>query len=304
MQPISSPFPMSSLVLLLVAILVIGAGTWGVMRAKRARSQGSAALGVGIVVLAFVVLGALGTYANLNSRNEVEVVAMLLALIGGALGGGFLLYRGRRRPTDQPVVKASGQAAVQPTASSPRPPSAVSSPAPPAQATSKSRPALGPRPSAPMLFLSYRRNDSADVTGRIYDRLVVHFGKPHVFKDVDSIALGLDFRQQIADAVGQCQVVLAVVGKQWHGGENPAGADRLQDPRDFVRIEIESAIERHIPVIPVLVQGASVPVAEALPPSLRDLGYRHAIQVRSDPDFHTDIDRLIKGIEAHLASGA
>lgn len=151
--------------------------------------------------------------------------------------------------------------------------------------------------AAPAIFISYRREDSSDVTGRMYDRLSQHFGKQSVFKDVDSIPLGVDFRKHLGDSVGKCDVLIAVIGKQWAPGE---GGSRLNDERDFVRVEIEAALQRDIPVVPVLVQGSQIPRESDLPPSLHSLSYRNGIAVRPDPDFHQDMDRLIKGIEGHL----
>jgi len=150
------------------------------------------------------------------------------------------------------------------------------------------------------VFISYRRDDSADITGRIYDRLIQHFSREIVFKDVDSIPLGIDFRQHLEGALGQCRVLLAILGDQWMGNETAEGKRRIDDPRDHVRLELELALSRNIPVIPVLVRKGSIPAQDALPPSLRSLAYRNGIQVRPDPDFHGDIDRLIKGIEPHL----
>jgi len=150
------------------------------------------------------------------------------------------------------------------------------------------------------IFVSYRRQDSADVTGRIYDRLIQRFGKEQIFKDVDSIPLGVDFREHLGGVVGKCDVLLAVIGNEWLAGDT-AGHRRIDDAKDFVRIEIEAALERKIPVIPVLVRGASVPTEQELPASLVLLSYRNGIAVRSDPDFHHDMDRLIAGLEAHLA---
>lgn len=151
---------------------------------------------------------------------------------------------------------------------------------------------------APLIFVSYRRHDSSDVTGRIYDRLIQHFGKDTVFKDVDSIPLGVDFRKHLGDSVGQCNVLLAIIGRQWLTGK--AGGRAPDDPRDYVRVELEAALQRGIPVIPVLVQGATLPEENDLATSLQTLAYRNGISVRPDPDFHQDVDRLIKGIEAHL----
>ena len=150
------------------------------------------------------------------------------------------------------------------------------------------------------IFVSYRRIDSADIAGRIYDRLIGRFEKKSIFKDVDSIPLGLDFKEYLDKQVGECKVLLAVIGDRWLDASNASGKRRLDDPADFVRIEIESALERNIPVIPLLVRGASMPREEDLPPSLRKLVYRNGIPIRPDPDFHRDMDRLIKALEGYV----
>ena len=152
------------------------------------------------------------------------------------------------------------------------------------------------------IFLSYRREDSADVAGRIYDRLVQQFGKEQVFKDVDSIPLGVDFRKHLAQMVGSCDILLAVIGNDWQTADRPDGKKRLDDAKDFVRIELETALQRDIPVIPVLVRGAQVPEESELPSTLATLAYRNGMAVRADPDFHRDMDRLIEGVQSHLSS--
>jgi formylglycine-generating enzyme required for sulfatase activity len=150
------------------------------------------------------------------------------------------------------------------------------------------------------ILISYRREDSADVTGRIYDRLIQRFGQGAVFKDVDSIPLGVDFRIYLDEQVAKCEVFLAVIGRDWMKSLGSTGKTRLDDPRDFVRIEIESALKRQIPVIPVLVGGTSIPAAEQLPASIQDLSYRQGIEVRRDPDFHRDMDRLIEHLKQKI----
>lgn len=182
--------------------------------------------------------------------------------------------------------------------------STTEAPSRPHPAPSQSQ-SIPPAPRTPRtIFISYRRQDSSDVTGRIYDRLVQQFGREAIFKDVDSIPPGADFRGVLDKAVGQCNLLLAVIGGQWLSAQNESGARRLDDPRDFVRIEIESAMQRDIPVIPLLVQGAGMPGENDLPQSLQALVYRNAIPIRPDPDFHHDIDRLIKGIELHFKNNS
>ncbi|MES9991480.1 MAG: toll/interleukin-1 receptor domain-containing protein [Candidatus Thiodiazotropha sp.] len=147
------------------------------------------------------------------------------------------------------------------------------------------------------IFISYRREDSADVTGRIHDRLAEHFGETAVFMDVDDIPLGVDFSKYIDDKVGKCEVLLAIVGRDWLSVSDEAGIRRLDLPSDYVRIEIESALKRNIPVVPLLVRRATMPGAEDLPESIREFSKRNGMPIRSDPDFRTDCDRLIEGLE-------
>jgi hypothetical protein len=150
------------------------------------------------------------------------------------------------------------------------------------------------------VFLSYRRDDSADAAGRIHDRLVSKYGTDRLFMDVDTIPLGVDFRRVIGEAVGRCQIFLVVIGPGWLLAADRAGRVRLENPADFVRLEIEAALERDIPVIPVLVGGCDVPPPDQLPESLQSLAYRNAIHVRRNPDFHHDVDRLITWMEKLL----
>jgi hypothetical protein len=150
------------------------------------------------------------------------------------------------------------------------------------------------------IFISYRRSDSADIVGRIYDRLVQEFGRDSIFKDVDSIPLGIDFKGYLDRTLNECNVLLAVIGDRWLDARDTTGKRRLEDPGDFVRIEIESALEQGIAVIPLLVRGAHMPEEEDLPAGLKKLVYRNGIPVRPDPDFHRDMDRLISALEEYI----
>jgi TIR domain/WD40-like Beta Propeller Repeat len=145
----------------------------------------------------------------------------------------------------------------------------------------------------PGIFISYRRSDTPDAVGRVYDRLVSEFGKSKVFKDVDSIPLGQDFRGHLNDIVGGCAAVLAIIGPKWTDIRNEAGQKRLEDPDDFVRIELEAALARSVPVVPVLVGHAPMPATSQLPSTLSSLAFRQSIEVRPDPDFHNDATRLV-----------
>jgi hypothetical protein len=145
------------------------------------------------------------------------------------------------------------------------------------------------------IFLSYRRDDSGGYAGRLYDRLSQHFGRAHLFMDVDTIPPGLDFvetiQDAIQDAVGSCDVLLAVIGRQWLTSTDHQGQRRLDNPEDFVYLEILTALERRIPVIPVLVGGASMPRPAELPDVLQPLARRQALLVGDR--FHPDVNRLI-----------
>lgn len=158
------------------------------------------------------------------------------------------------------------------------------------------------------IFISYRRDDSADTTGRISEYLANEFGEEFVFKDVDSIPLGTNFRHRMKQALDGCDVVLAIIGRDW-AGKTPSGGPRLDQPDDYVRAELEEAIAKAeanpaFLLIPVLVHGASMPQTPDLPPTLQPLCARNATQVRPDPDFRIDIQRIIATLRqtAHAAS--
>jgi hypothetical protein len=153
----------------------------------------------------------------------------------------------------------------------------------------------------PSIFISYRISDSADITGRIYERLADHFGPEIIFRDVQSIPLGIDFRDYINNTLQDCQVMVAVIGPQWLTALDADGNCRLDRPDDWVRLEIETALNRDIPVIPLLVGNAQIPKAEALPSGLQPLAYRNSATARADPDFDPDMARLIANLETVLA---
>jgi hypothetical protein len=121
-----------------------------------------------------------------------------------------------------------------------------------------------------------------------------------VFVDVDSIPFCVDFRKHLDEQVSRCDVFLAVIGPDWVGKMDGESKFRLEDPRDFVRIEVESALKREIPIIPVLVRGAKIPDPERLPVSVQELSYRHGLEVRSGTDFHRDLDRLIAYLKQQI----
>lgn len=145
------------------------------------------------------------------------------------------------------------------------------------------------------IFISYRREDSRYVTGRIYDNLLRELSTASIYKDVDSIPLGEDFREHIRKSVEQCDILLAVIGDHWAVTKD--GINRLQNKKDWVRIEIESALQRDIPVIPLLIDEVDIPDESLLPEPLKSLQYRNGMPIRPDPDFHNDIRRLIEDIK-------
>ena len=150
------------------------------------------------------------------------------------------------------------------------------------------------------IFISYRRSESSDVTGRIFDQLKTQFGEECLFKDVDAIPIGQDFRAVIEDAVSRCVVLLAIIGREWISMRNDSETRRIDDPNDYVRLEIAAALRRGIPVVPILVSNADPPAPLDLPEPIRDLAFRQSIPVRPDPDFHTDITRLCTKIAEYL----
>lgn len=147
------------------------------------------------------------------------------------------------------------------------------------------------------VFICYRREDAPATTGRIYDHLVQSFGEGSVFKDVDSIPVGADFPSHIQRILRQATAQVVVIGPRWLDICNEAGQPRLQNPGDFVRQEIETGLTSGIPVIPVLVEGATMPPARALAASVAPLTRLQAVNIRFDPDFTTDMHRLITAIE-------
>jgi hypothetical protein len=149
------------------------------------------------------------------------------------------------------------------------------------------------------IFISYRREDSAGYAGRLYDRLSQHFGSDQIFMDIDTIKPGVDFVEVIEEAVGSCDVLIALIGKQWLTITDARGQQRLNDPTDFVRLEIKAALDRNIRVIPALIRGAAMPRSQALPEGLKSLARRNAIEI-SDTRFHQDVDRLISELEEVL----
>jgi cytolethal distending toxin subunit A len=149
------------------------------------------------------------------------------------------------------------------------------------------------------IFISYRREDAEGQAGRLFDDLAKQFGEHSVFMDVAGIEPGRDFRRAIDEQVASCGVLLAMIGKNWLDAKDQSGRRRLDDPMDFVRLETASAMKREIPVIPVLVQGASMPRAEQLPPDLAELSYRNGVEL-THARWDSDVQVLVKALRPHV----
>ncbi len=150
------------------------------------------------------------------------------------------------------------------------------------------------------IFINYRRGDDPQAAGRLFDRLQDIFEPQQLFLDVDNIAPGLDFMRVLDERVAECDVVLAVIGKGWIDARDAAGARRLDDPDDFVRIEITSALNQGKRVIPVLIGDTPMPHPEELPEALRPLARRNAVRLTHER-FRADTQGLVKALEQALA---
>jgi hypothetical protein len=147
------------------------------------------------------------------------------------------------------------------------------------------------------IFISYRRDDAAGDAGRLADHLKRRFGPASVFLDIDAIEPGTDFVRVLRASIEQTAAVLVVIGPRWTSLRNADGTRRLDSPDDFVRLEVEAALGRNIPVVPVLVQGAAMPSAADLPGALAALATRQAAAI-DHAEFHADAERLC----AHLST--
>jgi len=156
------------------------------------------------------------------------------------------------------------------------------------------------RIGASKIFISYRRDDADHAAGRLVERLSRVFSRDQLFLDIDSIAPGEDFKKAISEIVQACDVLLAIIGPGWLSASDEGGERRLDNPKDFVRIEIETALARNIRVIPVLVNGARMPREQDLPETLRALVERQAVRLVHDR-FASDADDLITALSRIVA---
>ena len=152
----------------------------------------------------------------------------------------------------------------------------------------------------PGVFISYRREDSAGHTGRLFDRLRARLGHDRVFMDITGIEAGVDFVDTIERAIGSCDVLLAVIGPEWLSCTDVRGRRRLEDESDLIRIEISAALTRKVRVIPVLIAGAAMPAVQDLPDDLKPLARRQAAELR-DTRWDADTNDLVAVLERVLA---
>jgi hypothetical protein len=147
------------------------------------------------------------------------------------------------------------------------------------------------------IFISYRRQDSAYIAGRLHDRLAAHFGPGQIFRDIDTIKPGVDFGQRIDDAVGSCDAFLVVIGDDWLEVRDAKDRRRLHAAKDWVRQEIRAALTRDdLLVVPVLVENARMPSEDELPASIRKLVRRNAMEL-TDQRWDYEVERLIRTLE-------
>jgi hypothetical protein len=146
------------------------------------------------------------------------------------------------------------------------------------------------------VFISYRRGADSGFAGWLDEHLERAFGRERVFMDVDSIKPGEDFAAVIKSQVAACDVLLALIGRGWLAATDETGQRRLDNPKDFVRIEIAAALAQGKRVIPVLTDDVSMPRAEDLPEEIRSLARLHAIRLTQD-HFSDDATRLVRAIE-------
>src|SRR5437868_6709033 len=150
------------------------------------------------------------------------------------------------------------------------------------------------------VFISYRREITAGEARALFNELLGKLGKNSVFMDVDSIALGRDFRGALQKTLESCDLMLVLIGRDWAEVKDEEGRPRLHNPGDFVRLEIEAALKRDIVVTPILVQGAHMPAPEQLPAEIRDLVYRNGFEL-SHSRWESDFAEMTRRLELDIA---
>src|SRR5262245_55554174 len=149
------------------------------------------------------------------------------------------------------------------------------------------------------IFISYRRDYSRHAAGRLVERLEKIFPREQLFFDIDTIEPGLDFAKVISEKLKDCDVMLAVIGPNWATSRDESGALRLEDPDDFVRLELEAALKRDIRALPVLADGAKTPREDGLPDGLKPLVRRNAVSL-SHERFSAEAEGLARSLASLL----
>ena len=146
------------------------------------------------------------------------------------------------------------------------------------------------------VFISYRRENAAGEARALFNDLVERLGEDSVFMDVDSIALGRDFRNALQETTASCDLMLVLIGRNWAATKDEGGRVRLENPDDYVRLEVEAGLKRNIVVTPVLVQGAHMPAPEDLPAEIRNFAYRNAFEL-SHNRWESDVQEMVRRLE-------
>jgi hypothetical protein len=154
--------------------------------------------------------------------------------------------------------------------------------------------------SGGVFFLSYRRSDSATLTGLISEGILQRFGRGSVYMDVDSIPLGVNFRAHIVAALADCRACLAIIGPGWLHATDATGKRRLDDVDDPIRVELETALRIDRLVVPILVEGAVIPSRSELPEAMRALSSKNGFPLRRGHEFMSDTQRLFDLLEQQM----
>ena len=149
------------------------------------------------------------------------------------------------------------------------------------------------------IFVSYRRDSFRHAAGRFHDKLALHFPPDQIFMDVAKIEPGRDFVRVLQDKMTTCDVLVVVITPLWLDAKHDSGDRRLDDPRDYVRLEIEAALARDVRVVPVLIGGVGMPSEADLPQSLQPLARRQAVVINHS-SFSRDMEALIKVLDQDL----
>jgi hypothetical protein len=162
---------------------------------------------------------------------------------------------------------------------------------------------LAQSPQERDIFLCYRRSDTRHITGRIFDRLEREFGADRVFKDVNSIPVGVaDFAAEIRAQISAAKIMLVVIGEQWMTDADESGKPRILGDEDFVHIELKCGLDRQMAIIPLLCDEAAMPSEKQLPPALKPFIRCQGMSMRADPDFNNDMKKLIAACRNLMSS--